>query len=95
MSEKTLEKFNEKFSVVYTTLYENDFLENLLENSGVYDEILETAERYLKSKNWWKFMTSYYKKYHNVFTSDRELVAMALAKNLYKNDKYDFYFLKN
>jgi hypothetical protein len=40
-------------------------------------------------------MTSYYKKYHNVFTSDRELVAMALAKNLYKNDKYDFYFLKN
>jgi len=68
-----------EYDRVYNALYDLENLEDIIDNSWLWDELIQKAEKYLKSKDWKEFIKYWHKARHDLITSDRELKALAIA----------------
>jgi len=68
-----------EYDRVYKALYDSDNLEDIIDNSWLWDELIEKAEAYMKTKEWKEYIKYWHKNWGDLITSDRELKALAIT----------------
>lgn len=68
-----------EFNRVYKALYDSENLEDIIDNSWLWDELIEKAENFMKTKEWKEYIKYWHKNWGDFITSDRELKALAIA----------------
>ena len=61
-----------EYDRVYKALYDSD-------NSWLWDELIEKAENFMKTKEWKEYIKYWHKNWGDLITSDRELKALAIT----------------
>lgn len=68
-----------EYDRVYKALYDSDNLEDIIDNSWLWDELIEKAENFMKTKEWKEYIKYWHKNWGDLITSDRELKALAIT----------------
>jgi hypothetical protein len=68
-----------EFNRVYKALYDSDNLEDIIDNSWLWDELIEKAENFMKTKEWKEYIKYWNENWGDLITSDRELKALAIT----------------
>lgn len=71
-----------KWSKYYDILYNNEELENTIDRYGFWQMLIDKAEEYFNSKDGAEFMKFWYKENKDIISSDREMIAFAIAMEL-------------
>jgi len=71
-----------EYDRVYNALYDLENLEDIIDNSWLWDELIEKTENYLKTREGKEFIKYWSKYKHDLITSDREYKALAIALDL-------------
>ena len=69
----------DKFDKTYEALYENENLEDMLDNYGFYNKMIDKTEEYFNTEEGKKFIKDWQELVGEPITSDREYVAIAIA----------------
>lgn len=68
-----------EYDRVYKALYDSDNLEDIIDNSWLWDELIEKAENFMKTKEWKEYIKYWSKNWGDLITSNRELKALAIT----------------
>lgn len=78
-----LHSIADKYEKIYDSLYNCEELEDLLMDFEIEGKLIDKAEEYFKTEEGKEFIKEWYEEFNDVFTSDRELIAICIAKLLY------------
>lgn len=68
-----------EYDRVYKALYDSENLEDIIDNSWLWDELIEKAENFMKTKEWKEYIKYWSKNKGDIISSDRELKALAIT----------------